>query len=67
MKEVGLLVPSGIAVWTGSRIVLRAEAYRNEQVGLDNPIARVPLWAVRALGIFVTIAGLWVFYEFLIS
>lgn len=54
-------------MWAGSRIIFRSQEYRDELATFNHPIARAPVWAIRALGMFVTAGGLWAFYEFLIT
>jgi hypothetical protein len=48
-------------------IALKAQQYKEELATFDHPIAFSPIWAIRALGVLIAAAGLFVFYEFLRS
>jgi hypothetical protein len=59
------LLMSGIALWSGNRILLRPQEYKDEVTPFGHPFAQWPIWTVRALGVFVTVVGLACFYLFL--
>jgi uncharacterized protein involved in exopolysaccharide biosynthesis len=62
---VGMLLMSGLAVWTGSYLIFKPQQYKDELATFENIISRFPRWAVRILGVFVIVVAITVSYLFL--
>ncbi|HXM93290.1 MAG TPA: hypothetical protein VOA64_03395 [Candidatus Dormibacteraeota bacterium] len=57
MKEFGLLILSAVVVWAGIRIFVEPEEYRKEIATFSHPIAGIPIWTIRALGVLLALGG----------
>jgi hypothetical protein len=64
-REIGLLILSVVVTWAGAFIAIKPREYKEELT--DHPIGWSPIWAIRALGTCMTAAGIWIFYQFLLS
>ena len=62
---VGILLIAGLAVWTGSYLILKPQRYKDDLASYEHPFYRYPRWSIRFLGVFIIAAAVCVSYLFL--
>jgi len=64
MREIGLLILSLAITSAGVLIFWKPRDYKADVAATsEHPIGNSPIWAIRILGILITLVGLFLFYR----